>query len=208
MKVFFIYSIILAIFISVGYYSIWIVAKKQLYFIELRIFYIFEFLLCAAFFYFLLKNKVVKKIILYSIIPFCFFCIYTFAKSNPLKFDTFPTLVEFLFFILVILYYFFEKMSNVSRVPLYQSISFWLCVGLFIYFTGTFFYFLMVNSSKDPSLIKLMKIIYSIVSISKDIILSLAWFAHERLETDSDILRIPDGMQLDDDFIVSKQNNV
>ena len=66
----------------------------------------------------------------------------------------------------------------------------------------------MVNSSKNPSFLKLTKIIYIIVSISKDIILSLAWFAHERLETDSDILRIPDGMQLDDDFIVSKQNNV
>ena len=50
--------------------------------------------------------------------------------------------------------------------------------------------------------------IYATVSISKDIILALAWLAHERIETDSDILTIPDEMQLDDDFIVSKQNSV
>ena len=98
-------------------------------------------------------------------------------------------------------------MSNVSIVPLYQSISFWLCVGLFIYFTGNFFYILLVSSANNPVLIKEMKTIYVIVSISKDIILAFAWFAHERVQNDSDILRIPDEMQLDDDFIVSKQTN-
>jgi len=207
LKVFFIYSIVMTLFISFGYYSVWIISKKQLYFIELRLFYVLEYILMAMFFSYLIKKPIVKNIILYSIIPFTVLCIYTYIKSDPLKFNSFPTLVEFLFFIIVILYYFYEKMSLVSRIPLYHSISFWLCVGLFIYFTGTFFYFLIVNSAKDPDLIKLMKVIYSIVSISKDVILSLAWFAHERVQNDSDILRIPDEMQLDDDFIVSKQTN-
>ncbi len=111
-------------------------------------------------------------------------------------------------FILLLLYYFYEKMAVVSKIPLYNSITFWICVGLFIYFTGNFFFYVMSSSIKDLSLKNLMVGIYATVSITKDIILSLAWLAHERTETNSDILRIPDEMQLDDDFIVSKQNNV
>ncbi|MCY7291690.1 MAG: hypothetical protein LH615_05840 [Ferruginibacter sp.] len=198
----------MAIFISLGYYFVWITGKKQFYFIELRFYYFIEYVLIAMFFYYLIEKLFVRKLILLSIIPFAIFCIYIYIESDPLKFNNYPPLVEFSFFIIVILYYFYEKISNVSRIPLYHSISFWLCVGLFIYFTGNFFYYLMVNSSKDPAFLKLTKIIYIIVSISKDIILGLAWFAHERVQNDSDILRIPDEMQLDDDFIVSKQNNV
>jgi len=207
LKVFFIYSLILAICICLGYYFIWIAVDKKAYFVELRFFYFIEYSLMALFFYYLIKRAFVKKIIIFSIIPFAFFCIYIYLESDPSKFNSYPPLIEFSFFIIVLLYYFYEKMSVVSRIPLYQSISFWLCEGLFIFFAGNFFYFLIVNSAKDPDLIKLMKVIYSIVSISKDVILSLAWFAHERVQNDSDILRIPDEMQLDDDFIVSKQTN-
>ena len=95
----------------------------------------------------------------------------------------------------------------VSKVPLYQSISFWICVGLFIYFTGNLFYLIFITSTEDKHLISQMQIIYSCVTIAKNLIIAFAWLAHERLETNADILQIPDDMQLDDDFIVSNQTN-
>ena len=98
-------------------------------------------------------------------------------------------------------------MKVVSIYPLYKSISFWICVGLFIYFTGNLFYLLFVESVKDSKLINLMKIIYATVSISKDIILALAWFAHERIETDADKIKFPDGLGLDDDLPFLKPNH-
>ena len=52
-----------------------------------------------------------------------------------------------------------------------------------------------------------MQIIYSCVTIAKNLIIAFAWLAHERLETNADILQMPDDMQLDDDFIVSNQTN-
>ncbi len=91
-------------------------------------------------------------------------------------------------------------MQVVSIYPLYKSISFWLCTGLFIYFSGNLFYLLFIMSVKDQALNNLMKVIYTIVSISKDIVLSLAWFAHEPEETDASIIKIPDGLGLDDDL--------
>ncbi|MEJ7611683.1 MAG: hypothetical protein WKF88_10940 [Ferruginibacter sp.] len=89
-------------------------------------------------------------------------------------------------------------MKTVSIIPLYNSISFWLCVGLFIYFTGNFFYLLFTAGIKNIEFINQMKIIYTVVTITKDIILSLAWLANESIETQEDELHIPDDLHLDD----------
>jgi hypothetical protein len=103
--------------------------------------------------------------------------------------------------------YFIGKMRFVSRVPIYKQISFWICVGLFIHFSGNFFYYLLITSTKDVALIMQMKVVGSIVSITKDIILSLAWFAHERVETAADIIHIPDGLDLDADLPTIRKTN-
>ena len=159
------------------------------------------------FFGLLLKNKIFKSFSLLTVIPFIVYCFYDFYKSEPNTFNNFPPLLEFSFFILVLIFYFFEKMRVVTTIPLYQSISFWICVGLFIYFTGNLFYLIFITSTKDKHLISQMQIIYSCVTIAKNLIIALACLAHERLETNADILQMPDDMQLDDDFIVSNQTN-
>ena len=91
-------------------------------------------------------------------------------------------------------------MKNVSSIPLFTSISFWLCVGLFIYFTGNLFFLLCLPSTSNKELLKPMFLIYSFVTITKNLILAGAWFAHERTITDADIITLPDNMNLDDDF--------
>lgn len=55
-------------------------------------------------------------------------------------------------------------------------------MGLFIYFTGNFFYFLFINSSKDKQFVEQMKFIYSFVTICKNIILSIAFLVKEETE--------------------------
>jgi hypothetical protein len=100
-------------------------------------------------------------------------------------------------------------MKIVSRIPLYKTISFWLCVGLFIYFSGNFFFLLLSTSSKDKAFISQMRTINSIVTFAKDIILALAWFAHEKIETEADIIHLPDDLGLDDgldEMIKSSKN--
>jgi hypothetical protein len=98
-------------------------------------------------------------------------------------------------------------MRVVSSVPLLKSISFWLCVGLFIYFTGNLFFLLFVTSATDKELLKQMFLIYSLVTITKNIILSSAWFANESVSSDADIIQLPENMNLDDDFNFTKTNN-
>ncbi len=98
-------------------------------------------------------------------------------------------------------------MQKVKTIPLYKTISFRVSVGMFIYFTGSFFYFMLVKSSKNPSFLNLMGIIISGVVITKDIILSLAWFAYEPTGKEP-IIDVPEGLGLDDDLPFLKNTNV
>ena len=98
-------------------------------------------------------------------------------------------------------------MNIVSSIPLFKSISFLLCVGLFIYFTGNLFFLLFINSTSNNDFIKEMFIIYSFVTVTKNIILASAWFAKEQVTTDADIIQLPENMNLDDDFTFTNTTN-
>ena len=115
--------------------------------------------------------------------------------------------MEFAVFILIIIFYFYEKMKIVSSIPLLKSISFWLSVGLFIYFTGNLFFLLFITSTKDKDILNQMFIIYSCVTITKNLILASAWFAKEKIQTDADIIKLPENMKLDDDFSFTNTTN-
>jgi hypothetical protein len=160
----------------------------------------------CLFFYYLLKSDFFKKIILFSILPFSTFAIYTFLSSPAGSFSTDPLLLEFLLLIIILLFYFFEKIKYLTKNPMQNSISFWLCVGLLLYFFGNFFYVVTLNSTKDAAFIKQAKTISSIIVIAKDIILALAWLGKEPIETDDDIIRIPDSLDFDKDFEELRQN--
>lgn len=97
-------------------------------------------------------------------------------------------------------------MQTVVFYPLYQTISFWICVGLFLYFTGNFFFLLLIKSTNDVHVKIQMKTLYSFVTITKNIFLSVALFASEINEGKNDNIEIPDYLDLDD-FSFTKQVN-
>ena len=200
LKVFFVYTILLAVFTSISLLFIYYFKSFSEYYLTLRFYNIVEYSILAFFIIKLLRNKPIITIVKYSIIPFISYCVVDFLISDKSKFGNGPVIIEFLIFMLILVYYFYEKMKYVKSYPLSQSLSFWLCVGLFIYFTGNFFYLLFVASSKNPLLIKQLRTVYFFVNISKDIILSLAWLAHEPTEEENVELYIPDDVHLDDEF--------
>ena len=130
--------------------------------------------------------------------PFTIYSIYNLlnaAKTNT--FNNNALIIEFLIFIIFIIYFFYEKMKTVVLYPLYQTITFWICVGFFLYFTGNFFFFLFIKSTSDQHIKMQMKFIYNIVTISKNIFLGFAFFANEVVESKDDNLEIPDNLDLD-----------
>ena len=202
------YTILLAFFSSATLYILNFQHSRPAYFFILRIYIAIEYSILVYFFSVLIKNNIFKKVILFSIIPFWIYCIYNFFVSEHDTFNNYPALLEFAVFIIIILFYFYEKMNIVSSIPLFKSISFWLCVGLFIYFTGNLFFLLFITSTSDKNILQQMFLIYTGVTITKNLILGVAWFANEKLQTDADIIQLPDNMNLDDDFSFTNTTNL
>ena len=89
-------------------------------------------------------------------------------------------------------------MRTVVLYPIYQSITFWICVGFFLYFTGTFFFFLFINTSTDKEFKILMNSIYGMVTITKNILLCVALLANEQIDEVNNELKIPTDLDLDE----------
>lgn len=199
------YAILLFTFSSLSLFTLAVYHARTLYLVGIRLFTVLEFSVIALFLANVLKSQIVKKII-YGIVPvFIVYAVinYLFLSSNKY----YPNLISALLLFTMIIYFFYEKMQTVVLYPLYQSITFWICVAFFLYFTGTFFFFLFINSSGDKEFIILMNSIYGIVTILKNILLCLAMLASEQLETDEDTeLRIPTGIDLDEISLTQFKN--
>lgn len=206
LKVFFVYCIILALFVVISTGAVAIFRSQIVYLYLLKVYTIVEYFLFAAFLQELYENSTAKKIVSLSRIPFLIFCVIDFFVAKS-PFSNAPSLIEFLAFIIFIIYFFYEKMKTVNAYPIYQSISFWICVGLFIYFTGNFFFFLFVNSSSDLLFARQMKIVYSFVTIIKNLLLCLAFFAHEYPPKTNDSFELPQELQLDDLNFTNSKNS-
>ena len=97
-------------------------------------------------------------------------------------------------------------MNTVVMYPLYQSITFWICVGLFLYFAGSFFFFLFIKSAIDNEFIILMNSIYAFVAVIKNILLSFSLFASEDIDNQDEALSIPNDLDLDELSLTNPKN--
>ena len=179
---------------------------QPLYVVILKFYAIFEYAIVAYFLMSILQNNLVKSIIKYSVPVFIVIALYYYFIVAPNSFNKYPSVIEVLLFIGFIIYFFYEKMKTVIIYPLYQSITFWICVAFFLYFAGNFFFFLFNDPKGTPEFKNQMKIIYSVVTITKDIILSLALFANEPVEDTDDELHVPSGINLDEFTLTNTKN--
>jgi hypothetical protein len=99
-------------------------------------------------------------------------------------------------------------MQTVVLYPLYQIPSFWIAVGLFIYFTGNFFVIAFGYSNSDHAYIVQLRIVYGIITFTKNIILALALFGSEPDNADNnpDTLDLPSNLNLDEFSLTNLKN--
>ena len=198
LKAFFIYAIILCFFSIASLIALKVLKDRATYFLLVRLFTICEYFAIASVIYYLIKNELFKKTILYSFIPFIIYAISDYALSHKIQYNNYLNLISALLIIIFIIYFFYEKMKTVVLYPLYQLASFWICVGFFLYFTGNFFFLLFIKSSIDKEFKILMNTIYGIVTITKNILLCISLFATENIELAEDELHMPSDLNLDD----------
>jgi hypothetical protein len=179
-RVFFMYTTLVAIFILTGVITRYYFGSTNNFYLISRLYDVMEYSLLALYFSYNVMNPYVKKFVLYSIIPFIGFCLYDFLTAKEHSFAFLPLVIECLTMLLILIYIFYEKIQYTLLNPIYQTSFFWIAVAFIIYFAGNFFLFLYSkNSFQDEAFRRQYTIIYTTVTISKDILLSIAAFIKE-----------------------------
>lgn len=207
LKVFFVYTIVSTIFISLSLLAQRYFDSFHFNVLCIRLFIALEFILICIFYRTVLNNPKVKNILIISAFFFLIFCIYNFVKS-PIVFDFMPLVVECLFLMIVVLYYFFETMRLNLSTPLFQTPTFWFSVAFLIYFSGNFFLFLFSKSMEnEPGFRNQYYFIVSTITIIKNILFCTALFVNKNLIIQKSNTSIPSNLNLDNFESFSKQNN-
>jgi len=192
LKVFFIYTFFLALFSIASIVSIYFNKNLIVYIGLLKLFSVFEFCLFSLFVYYSLENKFLKKIILILNVPFLSIHAISWLLFKN-EYYIYPFLFEFLIFIIFIIYFFYEKMKLVNKNPIYNNTEFWIFVGIFMFFSGNFFYLLFSNSNYSKQFKYQLQIVVSIVTIIKNVIFSLSFLLKETPQiTNNSISYAPD----------------
>ena len=179
-KVFFFYVFTIAFFICIAVYFDFIQKNYANRLLGNRIFLITEFALLSTYYYYQLQYKYRKPIFQLSTVAFFIYSVveYLTAKSAQ-DFNFIILVVECLFFLLVIIYFFYEKIKFNLRTPIIQTPDFWVSVAFLLYFSGTFFLFLYSKSNfKNPSFKTEYTIIYGTITIIKDLLLTVSIFVN------------------------------
>ena len=175
-KVFFFYLFALAFFVSLSAYFKLVQNDRAHQILGNRIFLLVEFTLLSIYYHFHLKYK--HKKIVFGIALIIFFAYsgfdYLTAKSSK-EFSFIPLVMECLFFALIIVYFFYEKIQFNISTPILNTYEFWVSVAFLLYFAGNFFLFLFSKSMyNNPAFRVQFTIIYNTITILKDILLTVA----------------------------------
>lgn len=174
-KVFFLYTILIAILVSVGVSLLYYFKLPEYYFRVTRIYILIHFTVLVYFFSLYVRNRAAKKIFLIVLIGFFLYCIYDYYSEKVPGIPFVPVNIAHISLLLIIIYYFFEVMQESVVEPIYQSAIFWICVAFIINSAGNFFLFLYSkNSFNDEIFKKQYTIIYTTVTVIKNLLLCIS----------------------------------
>ena len=186
LKVFFIYIICFASLIGIQLVLRYYFFSKELYFIAIRLQLIVEFILLTFYFNKNFQNLLAKKLAISLIPVYILFSIFDYILNSKIKFGADQAIVESIFMLFILIYYFFEKIKFDIQSPLYEYKIFWIAVGFFIFFAGNFFLLITSKTMIDDLRFRQQYIfVYSTFNVFKNIILSIAIIINENNRNDS-----------------------
>ena len=119
-------------------------------FVLLSVFTLVEYLLFSLVLWQILKKPRFRKIIFFSFPIFLAVCAYQFYLDlHRSSIDSISITVEYIFLIAFCLLYFFEELNEPNTTFIYSSYKFWVVLGILIYSTGTFFFFMQSSELSD-----------------------------------------------------------
>ena len=157
-------------------YTIDHVASKTVHFLY-AFFTLAEFSFFSYFLWVNIKNKVVRKIIPFSIIAFILFLIIYYTTTDFRSLDSVPVGVETILILIFSFYYLYEQMNDTSNLFVYSKYQFWIIAGFMLYLSGSFFIYIFANQVDRQVLDQFWALTY-IFLILKNILFSIAILIH------------------------------
>ena len=181
---FFLYTIVIALLVIVGFSLLYIYNSRENYILVVRVYNVIEYSLLAYFFSLYITNKYIKIILKFSVIGYLIFCICSFINAKVPEMPFVPASIGHILLLIFIIYYFFELMQqSVVVEPIYQKAIFWICVAFITNSAGNFFLFLYSkNSYNDDAFKKQYTLIYTTVTVMKNLLLCIAISMKEKPE--------------------------
>ena len=173
-KAFFVYTLLYGTIILLVLFFRYYLSNLKVTTILKRIAIVIEFSLLCYYYKQILINRAVKVIFPIVISLFVVFALYDYYTSVGQVISFMPLVIECLFFILLIIFFFYEKIQFSLTTPIYLSMSFWISTGFIIYFSGTFFLFLYAKAAVKNEVFKIQyNLIYNFFTISKNVLLCI-----------------------------------
>lgn len=174
-KVFFLYTILIAILVIVGFSLLYLFKSSENYYLVVRVYIVIEYSLLAYFFSLFIRNLAIKRILLFTPVAFLIFCVYDFIIEKTPGLPFLPASVAHILLLCFIIYYFFEVMQDSVVEPIYQRAIFWISVAFIINSSGNFFLFLYSRTSfNDDTFKSQYTIIYTTVTVIKNLLLCIS----------------------------------
>ncbi|HEV2830971.1 MAG TPA: hypothetical protein VGW31_03230, partial [Hanamia sp.] len=109
-------------------------------------------------------------------ISFLIFAFIDYFYVNKMQtFDSFASGIESIIIILLCTYYLFSQVKNSNNLLVYSTFNFWVAITFLIYFSGTFFLYIMTYSLRsDIAFQKQYFVINASFNILKNILLCVA----------------------------------
>ena len=191
-KVFFFYVSAIAFFICLSTYFKFQNDRVHQLLVN-RIFLVVEFSTLSWFYFSQLVFKYKKAVFLSASIFFLLYSIFDYLTTESSKnFSFIPLVFECLFFVMVIIYFFYEKIQYNLSIPILHTAEFWISIALLLYFSGNFFLFLYSKSMyNNPSFRVQFTIIYNTLTIFRDILLTVAVLVKVYITTNTKNLNDP-----------------
>lgn len=147
---------------------------KLLYFFTL-----FEYLLFSIILFQILKNRFIRKIILFSSPIFAILCTYLIVWGKIRSFDSIQTAIECILIITFCLAYFYEQLIRPEIEFIYNSYKFWIIIALILYLAGSFFVFVFAADISQQERDKYWNILY-VCGIVRNILFAIAVYISTR----------------------------
>lgn len=140
------------------------------------LFTIVEYSFFCYFIYLILPKDLVKKSLFYIWIGFLLFAIVDYIFfSKPREWDSIVSGIECIIVLSICIYYLYSQVKGSNNLLIYSTFNFWVVIAFLIYFSGTFFLYLMADRMMaNPSFQKIYFIINISFNILKNLLLCVA----------------------------------